>query len=97
MTAAAESCCSAFIRSRRLAPTSSMRAATKTGGSLIHGLAKTIDWKIVGRLGAGSVAGYHHLPSRSLSPLSTLSGGARSFCHHHDARRGALYHPPRWC
>src|SRR5450432_3136205 len=30
-------------------------AATKTGGSLIHGLARTIDWKIVGRLGAGSV------------------------------------------
>jgi uncharacterized protein len=30
-------------------------AATKTGGSLIHGLARTIDSKIVGRLAAGSV------------------------------------------
>jgi len=30
-------------------------AATKTGGSLIHGLGRTIDWKIVGRLAAGSV------------------------------------------
>src|ERR1700676_5005922 len=30
-------------------------AATKTGGSLIHGLARTIDWKIVGLLAAGSV------------------------------------------
>jgi uncharacterized membrane protein YfcA len=30
-------------------------AATKTGGSLIHGLARTIEWKIVGRLATGSV------------------------------------------
>src|ERR1700756_3512229 len=30
-------------------------AATKTGGSLIHGLGRTIDWKIVRRLAAGSV------------------------------------------
>jgi len=30
-------------------------AATKTGGSLIHGLARTIDWKIVGLLASGSV------------------------------------------
>jgi uncharacterized protein len=30
-------------------------AATKTSGSLIHGLARTIDWKIVGRLAVGSV------------------------------------------
>ena len=30
-------------------------AATKTGGSFIHGLARTIDWKIVGLLAAGSV------------------------------------------
>src|SRR5438046_7002349 len=30
-------------------------AATKTGGSLIHGLAHTVDWKLVRRLAAGSV------------------------------------------
>jgi uncharacterized protein len=30
-------------------------AATKTGGSLIHGLAHTIDWTVVRRLATGSV------------------------------------------
>src|SRR5437899_5350915 len=30
-------------------------AATKTGGSLIHGLGHTIDWRVVGRLATGSV------------------------------------------
>ena len=30
-------------------------AATKTGGSLVHGLARRIDWKVVRRLAAGSV------------------------------------------
>ena len=30
-------------------------AATKTGGTLVHGLNHTIDWRIVGRLAAGSV------------------------------------------
>src|SRR3984885_14591671 len=30
-------------------------AATKTGGTLIHGLNRTVDWRIVGRLAAGSV------------------------------------------
>src|ERR1700681_2969440 len=30
-------------------------AATKTGGTLIHGLARTIEWRIVGRLALGSV------------------------------------------
>jgi uncharacterized protein len=30
-------------------------AATKTGGSLVHGLGGTIDWRVVGRLAAGSV------------------------------------------
>src|SRR5438477_383748 len=28
-------------------------AATKTGGSLVHGLGGTIDWRVVGRLAAG--------------------------------------------
>jgi len=30
-------------------------AATKTGGTLVHGLNGTIDWRVVGRLAAGSV------------------------------------------
>jgi uncharacterized protein len=30
-------------------------AATKAGGSLVHGVSHTIDWRIVGRLATGSV------------------------------------------
>ena len=30
-------------------------AATKTGGSLVHGLARSIDWRVVKRLACGSV------------------------------------------
>src|SRR3982074_3516728 len=30
-------------------------AATKSGGSLIHGLSQTIDWRVVIRLASGSV------------------------------------------
>ena len=30
-------------------------AATKTGGTLIHGLSRTIEWRVVGRLALGSV------------------------------------------
>lgn len=30
-------------------------AATKTGGSLVHGLARSIDWNVVRRLAAGSI------------------------------------------
>lgn len=30
-------------------------AATKTGGSLVHGFARSIDWRVVGRLASGSV------------------------------------------
>ena len=30
-------------------------SATKTGGTLIHGAIGTVDWRIVGRLAAGSV------------------------------------------
>lgn len=49
-------------------------AATKTGGSLIHGLSRTIDWRIVGRLAVGSVPA----TAVSLFVLSRfdLSGGA---------------------
>jgi len=30
-------------------------AATKTGGSLVHGLARSIDWRVVMRLASGSI------------------------------------------
>ena len=30
-------------------------AVTKAGGSVVHGRARTIDWRIVGRLAAGGV------------------------------------------
>jgi len=30
-------------------------SATNTGGSLVHGLNRTIDWRVVGRLASGSV------------------------------------------
>src|ERR1700755_1878431 len=30
-------------------------AATKTGGSLVHGFARSIDWRVVRRLATGSV------------------------------------------
>ncbi|HTL65598.1 MAG TPA: sulfite exporter TauE/SafE family protein [Pseudolabrys sp.] len=30
-------------------------AATKTGGSLVHGYARSIDWRVVGRLATGSI------------------------------------------
>jgi uncharacterized membrane protein YfcA len=29
--------------------------ATKAGGTLVHGLGRTVDWRVVGRLAAGSV------------------------------------------
>src|SRR5438094_9033906 len=40
-----------------------LAAATKTGGSLVHGLARTIDWTVVRRLASGSV------PSAALALL----------------------------
>src|SRR5438445_8146239 len=30
-------------------------AATKSGGTLVHGLNRNIDWRVVGRLATGSV------------------------------------------
>src|SRR5207302_5940563 len=42
-------------------------AATKSGGTLVHGLNRNIDWRVVGRLAAGSV------PMTALT-LLTLSG-----------------------
>src|ERR1700751_4112859 len=49
-------------------------AATKTGGSLIHGFSRTVEWKIVGRLATGSVPA----SAACLIVLSRfdLSGGA---------------------
>jgi uncharacterized protein len=48
-------------------------AATKTGGTLIHGLTRTIAWPVVGRLAAGSVP----MTALTLFGLSKLdiSGG----------------------
>jgi uncharacterized protein len=49
-------------------------AATKTGGSLIHGFSRTVEWKVVARLATGSV------PASAVSLLVLsrfdLSGGA---------------------
>ena len=42
-------------------------ATTKSGGTLVHGLNRTIDWRVVGRLAAGSV------PTTALTLLA-LSG-----------------------
>jgi hypothetical protein len=49
-------------------------AATKSAGTLVHGLNKTVDWRIVGRLAAGSVP----MTALTLFVLSKLDlrGGA---------------------
>ena len=56
-------------------------AATKTGGSLVHGLARSIDWPIVRRLASGSipatmvtlyVLSYLNLNSPAASSLITI-------------------------
>jgi hypothetical protein len=52
-------------------------AATKTGGSLVHGFARSIDWRVVRRLACGSVPA----TVATLTALSTLnldSAAARS-------------------
>ncbi|MFZ1209973.1 MAG: sulfite exporter TauE/SafE family protein, partial [Pseudolabrys sp.] len=41
-------------------------AATKTGGSLVHGLARSIDWTVVKRLATGSIPA-------TIATLSALS------------------------
>jgi uncharacterized membrane protein YfcA len=45
-------------------------SATKTGGSLVHNLHRTIDWKLVGRLALGS------LPAALLTLLALSALGA---------------------
>src|SRR5690242_10621139 len=51
-------------------------AATKTVGSLVHGVNRTIDWRIVRRLAAGSIPATL-LALAVLSWLLKTAGGAR--------------------
>jgi uncharacterized membrane protein YfcA len=52
-------------------------AATKTGGSLVHGFARSIDWQVVRRLATGSVPATIATIA-FLSQLDLDSAGARS-------------------
>ena len=51
-------------------------AATKSGGTLVHGLNRNIDWRVVGRLAAGSVP-MTALTLLVLSVFGIYSGAAR--------------------
>ena len=51
-------------------------AATKSGGTLVHGLNRNVDWRIVGRLAAGSVP-ITALTLLALSAFGIYSGAAR--------------------
>jgi uncharacterized protein len=51
-------------------------AATKSAGTLVHGLNRNIDWRIVGRLAAGSVP-MTALTLLALSSFGIYSGAAR--------------------
>lgn len=54
-------------------------AATKTGGSLVHGFARSIEWRVVRRLACGSI------------PATLLTLGALSFLNlNGDAARGLI-------
>jgi len=53
-------------------------AATKTGGSLVHGLARSIDWRVVRRLATGSIPATVATIA-FLSRLNLDSAAARSF------------------
>jgi hypothetical protein len=50
-------------------------AATKSGGTLVHGLNRNIDWRVVGRLAAGSVP-MTALTLLALSGFGIYSGAA---------------------
>src|SRR5215468_2856524 len=52
-------------------------AATKSAGTLIHGLNRNIDWRVVGRLAAGSVPATA-VALLALSGFGVHSGGVRS-------------------
>ncbi len=63
-------------------------AATKTGGTLMHGYTRTVDWRIVGRLASGSlpataltllVLSHLELTGKSASGLITLVLGCALF------------------
>jgi len=54
-------------------------AVTKSGGTLVHGLNQTIDWRIVGRLAAGSI------PAAALTILALSHVNASS-----DASRALI-------
>ena len=56
-------------------------AATKTAGSLVHGIARSIDWRVVRRLASGSIPAtvvtltalsYFNLDSQASRSLITL-------------------------
>jgi uncharacterized protein len=51
-------------------------AATKSGGTLVHGLNRNIDWRVVGRLATGSVP-MTALTLLALSGFGIYSGAAR--------------------
>ena len=51
-------------------------AATKTGGSLVHGFARSIDWRVVGRLATGSIPAT--IVTLAALSLFNLSGDAAS-------------------
>jgi hypothetical protein len=51
-------------------------AATKTGGTLVHGFGRTIDWRVVGRLASGSVPAAA-LTLLVLAEFPVGSGGSR--------------------
>ncbi|MGA3305434.1 MAG: sulfite exporter TauE/SafE family protein [Stellaceae bacterium] len=64
-------------------------AATKTGGTLVHGFTRTVDWRIVGRLATGSlpataltlfVLSRLELTGKAASELITLVLGCALFC-----------------
>jgi hypothetical protein len=64
-------------------------AATKTGGTLVHGFTRTVDWRIVGRLTTGSlpataltlfVLSRLELTGKAASELITLVLGCALFC-----------------
>ena len=60
-------------------------AATKTGGSLVHGFARSIDWRVVGRLATGSIPA----TILTLAALSHRRRSARLRGAHRSAARAA--------
>jgi uncharacterized protein len=64
------------IHSATAVGTDLLYAATKSGGTLAHGLNRNIDWRIVGRLATGSVS-MTALTLFALSGFGIYSGAAR--------------------